>query len=200
MANAMQEITNETTESTVEITTTNETTSTMHVRNYGERSFVVLGNTKPFSSSLRSLGGKFNKFLNVDGQKVPGWVFSKKHTDAVNDFVTRANDGGAPDVTTGVPVMVTGGETLPTVEMPQSNSYQTFHYKVYRPTAGMRVSLRADGKTLREGRVVKTTSSNGNLVDTVYIDFDGNTSMGTVCWGRWVIFGYTLEGHSLFFH
>ncbi len=206
MASALQEEmnsneeTNSTNETTTTTTTTNETNETsLTLRDYGERSFVVLGNTRPFSSSLRSLGGKFNKFLTVDGSKVPGWVFSRKHRDAVSNFVTAANNGETPDLTGSVPVVTGGGSGLPTVDVPRATNYQTVHFKVFCPSVGMRVSLKSDGRTLREGKVVKTTST-GNVVDTVYIDFDGSTSMGVICWGRWVIFGYNLDGHSLFFH
>lgn len=46
---------------------------------YSEKSIAVFGNTKPIKDVLNDLGGKFNWYLNYNGGKKPGWIFSKKN-------------------------------------------------------------------------------------------------------------------------
>lgn len=64
---------------------------------YSDRSIAVYGDTKNYKAELQSLGGKFNS--NLQGQ--PGWVFSKRSTDAVVNFVDQVNAGtyvAAPEI------------------------------------------------------------------------------------------------------
>lgn len=44
---------------------------------YSDRAICIIGNTKPVKEQLKGLGGKFNNFLTVNGQKVAGWIFPK---------------------------------------------------------------------------------------------------------------------------
>lgn len=46
---------------------------------YSEKALAVFGDTKNMKDSLRTLGGRFNRYLTWEGIKQPGWVFSKKH-------------------------------------------------------------------------------------------------------------------------
>lgn len=50
---------------------------------YNERSFVIVGDTKPLRKELAELNGKFNGFLTVDGKKTAGWVFAKRNAEPV---------------------------------------------------------------------------------------------------------------------
>ena len=54
---------------------------------YSDKSFAAIGNTKPYKSILMELGGKYNPNLKVDDQKVPGWIFSKKHLANVENVL-----------------------------------------------------------------------------------------------------------------
>lgn len=167
----------------------------VYIREVTAKSFAVLGDTRPIKDSLKALGGRFNKRINLDGGEAIGWTFPNSSRETVENFIEAANNGETPS---GVPSL-SSGDDLPTVPVPRDRAYQTLHQKVFRPVEGMSVTLRdSRNATLSQGTVVRT-SSTGNVVDTVWIDFGGKTSMGTICWGRWVIFGYTLPNHSLFF-
>lgn len=50
---------------------------------YSEKSFVVIGDTKPLKDELKSLTGRFNGRLNIDGEKKAGWVFAKRNMEPV---------------------------------------------------------------------------------------------------------------------
>jgi hypothetical protein len=45
---------------------------------YSEKALAVFGDTKPIKDELKGLGGRFNAYLQHNGGKCPGWVFSKK--------------------------------------------------------------------------------------------------------------------------
>lgn len=44
---------------------------------YSDRALAVVGDTKPLRTVLKSLGGRFNAGLTVDGVRMAGWVFSR---------------------------------------------------------------------------------------------------------------------------
>lgn len=44
---------------------------------YSDRALAVVGDTKPLRDMLKSLGGRFNAGLTVDGVRRAGWVFSR---------------------------------------------------------------------------------------------------------------------------
>jgi hypothetical protein len=46
--------------------------------NYTEKSLAVIGDTYKIKTQLKELGGRFNKFLFIEGEKKAGWIFSKK--------------------------------------------------------------------------------------------------------------------------
>jgi hypothetical protein len=163
----------------------------LNVRDYSEKSFVVGGElTKKYKDILKSMGGKFNR--NLEGG--PGWIFSKKDQEKVNTFVNSVNSG---EFTNDVPSMNTEMD-LPTVSAPpnSNSSYQYVRFKIFRPSEKQKVRLTTGGKTV-EGRVTRLETHDG-IVDTVYIDFDGKTSLGVICRSKWQIFGY-YQDHTLFF-
>ena len=41
----------------------------MQIQTYSEKSFVVLGDTKPYRKELYALSGKFNANLTINGEK-----------------------------------------------------------------------------------------------------------------------------------
>ena len=61
--------------------------SEIYVESYTEKSFVVLGNTKPHKDNIKKLGGKWNSKLRDNKM---GWIFpiSKKQSveEYINDF------------------------------------------------------------------------------------------------------------------
>ncbi|OPC76181.1 hypothetical protein BAZ12_19420 [Elizabethkingia miricola] len=59
---------------------------------YSEKAVAVIGNTFEIKDQLKELGGRFNKFLTVEGQKVAGWIFSKGKSDEVADLLINYSE------------------------------------------------------------------------------------------------------------
>ena len=164
--------------------------------NYTDKSFVVYGQTKKYKDFFGPLG-KFNKNFTIDGEKIEGWIFSKKQQEKVMEFVQKVNSGEILAPNSELPTALSTSTSLPTVNVPQKNStYQFVKFKIYKPSEGQHVNLKVDGKVI-EGRVVKVETHN-DIVDTVYIDFDGKTSAAMIINGNWQINGYFTK-HFLFF-
>jgi len=53
----------------------------LSIVDYSEKSFAVIGDTKPIKNILSQLGGKFNYGLKCG----PGWIFAKTRIQAVKD-------------------------------------------------------------------------------------------------------------------
>lgn len=56
---------------------------------YSEKAIAVIGNTYEIKEALKNLGGKFNKFLTVEGEKKAGWIFNKSQADKVSDLLIQ---------------------------------------------------------------------------------------------------------------
>lgn len=56
---------------------------------YSEKAIAVIGNTYEIKDELKELGGRFNRFLTVEGVKVAGWVFSKGKSDEIVDVLIK---------------------------------------------------------------------------------------------------------------
>ena len=55
----------------------------LSITKYSEKSYAIFGMTKPYKGLLKQYG-RFNPFLNKDGNKAPGWIISsKRKTDLV---------------------------------------------------------------------------------------------------------------------
>ena len=187
-------------EATMELNENNQTQDTQAdntkftVTDYSDKSFVVSGElTRTYKADLKSLGGKFNGRLRGG----PGWIFPMKNKEKVMAFVMAVNSGETPEVSSAsIPTMNDIG--LPVVEVPNESKYQYVKFKIFKPQNGMTVQLKTSGK-LVEGAITQTESSNHDgIIDTVYIDFDGQTSMGVISRGKWQIFGYFAD-HTIFF-
>lgn len=70
-----------------------KTTNDIRIVDYSERSIAVIGDTKPKKELLMELGGKYNPSLKIGGEKVAGWIFSKKK----GSQVIQALFGGKPE-------------------------------------------------------------------------------------------------------
>ena len=56
---------------------------------YTDRSIAVIGSTFEIKDKLKELGGKFNKFLTINDEKVAGWIFPKTKEDAVANVLAE---------------------------------------------------------------------------------------------------------------
>ncbi len=53
--------------------------SKLMIVDYSDKAFAVIGETKAIKDTLKALGGRFNMYLSCGA----GWIFSKRHLDAV---------------------------------------------------------------------------------------------------------------------
>lgn len=67
-------------------------TPAVNIVNYSEKSFAVVGDTKPIKDDLKKLGGCFNGRLSCGA----GWIFSNKKREAVEAFLSTYNGGATP--------------------------------------------------------------------------------------------------------
>ena len=160
---------------------------------YSDKSFAIYGETKKYKDMLKALGGKFNKYLKIDGESKIGWIFSKKDQENVMDFVLRANSGETFSLDSDLP---SSSLDLPNLPSKNKSVYQYVKYKVFKPKTDQKVQLKVDGKTM-EGTVTSVETHN-DTVDTVHMDFEGKEQLGLICNGKWTIFGY-FPKHNLFF-
>ena len=59
----------------------------IQMKEYSDKSIIVYGDTKPYKDLLKELKGRYNSNLRVDGEKVSGWIFSKKHKEKLEKFI-----------------------------------------------------------------------------------------------------------------
>jgi hypothetical protein len=50
----------------------------VEIVDYSEKAIAIIGNTIPIKDALKDVGCKFNRFLTVNGERVAGWIASKK--------------------------------------------------------------------------------------------------------------------------
>lgn len=62
----------------------------LEIVDYSEKAIVVFGDTKAIKEQLKEMGGRFNPFLNYNGEKRAGWIFSKKKADKVRELLAPA--------------------------------------------------------------------------------------------------------------
>jgi len=62
------------------------------LQDYTEKSIALFGNTKNYVDELKELGGRFNPNLTYDDAKCPGWIFSNKKREQLDEFVEKVND------------------------------------------------------------------------------------------------------------
>lgn len=58
---------------------------------YSEKAIAVIGETAQVKDELKAMGGRFNRNLMVEGERVAGWIFSKSKTAEVSDFIRKQN-------------------------------------------------------------------------------------------------------------
>ena len=56
---------------------TEAVTGNFEIVDYSDKAIAVFGDTKAIKDKLRALGGRFNMYLTLNGQRSAGWVFQK---------------------------------------------------------------------------------------------------------------------------
>jgi len=165
---------------------------------YSDKSFIVFGNaTKTYKQQLSELGGKFNMYLK-ERPGFPGgagWIFFAKNKGLVYKFLNQVNSGEVKHHEGVTHQDIDGnnnGINLPTVIAPiKQSNYQYVKWKVFKPSEGMKVTIKAGGVSV-EGKVLQVETHN-NVVDTAYISLGANTSKLVICNGFWTVYGYMVE-------
>jgi DNA topoisomerase I len=57
----------------------------IHLVQYTEKSVVLYGDTKILKEKLMELSGKYNPNLTINGKKTPGWIFSNKKSEELQE-------------------------------------------------------------------------------------------------------------------
>lgn len=60
---------------------------------YTQAAIALFGNTKPFLSEIKNIGGIFNARLKYNGSTAPGWIFPKTKLQGVRQLVNKINSG-----------------------------------------------------------------------------------------------------------
>ena len=63
----------------------------IHIENYTEKSFVVLGDTKPHKDNIKKLGGKWNSRLRDNKM---GWIFPMSKKESVEEYISDFHKTG----------------------------------------------------------------------------------------------------------
>jgi hypothetical protein len=59
---------------------------------YSEKAIAIFGDTKPIKDALKAIGGKFNFRLTHNGDKKPGWIFSKTKREELNNLLSTGSN------------------------------------------------------------------------------------------------------------
>ena len=74
-----------------DITTTNN--SNVKIYDYSDRAIAIYGDYKdilPIKDKLKEIGCRYNKFLNINGVKTPGWIVSSKKRAEVEKIINNS--------------------------------------------------------------------------------------------------------------
>lgn len=67
--------------------------SNVKIYDYSDRAIAIYGDYKdilPIKDQLKAIGCRYNKFLNINGVKTPGWIVSAKKRDEVEKIINNS--------------------------------------------------------------------------------------------------------------
>ena len=65
------------------------TNANFELVDYSEKALALFGDTKPIKEQLKEIGGRFNPYLNYNGQKRAGWIFSKSKAEQLKNIINK---------------------------------------------------------------------------------------------------------------
>lgn len=152
-------------------------TQKLRIDTYTDKSIIVRGDTKTYSTTLKMMGGGWVKRPKYGGSQEPGWCFGNYKRQEVEKYVAEVNAG--------------------TAAPPPTFQVQTVSWNVFKPETGMRLKIKmphgiADYSVAdveKQGwTVVKATIFAPQNPDSVH-------QMAIIS-GQWQILGY-LDSHSI---
>lgn len=187
--------------SEISVSESPKTLKNLNIADYSPKSFVVFGkDTKKYKDHLKGFGGKYNGKLKPKPgfPGGPGWIIRMYLKPQVSDFVTKVNNKlQTNDYPTEA--QQTDGISLPSFISPPTQSssvYQTVRWKVFKPSAGMEVTIKANGASSKY--MVSQVESHKDIIDTAWIQANNGSSKLVICNGKWQVLGYMVD-HTVFF-
>lgn len=58
---------------------------------YSAKAVAVIGDTKAIKDDLKAMGGRFNRALTIEGERVAGWIFSKAKEADLMEYINNLN-------------------------------------------------------------------------------------------------------------
>ena len=58
---------------------------------YSAKAVAVIGDTKAIKDDLKAMGGRFNRALTIEGERVAGWIFSKSKEGEIMEYINKLN-------------------------------------------------------------------------------------------------------------
>jgi len=55
--------------------------------NYSDKAIALFGDTKPIKEAIKAIGGRFNAYLNNNGQKEAGWILPATKREAALQLI-----------------------------------------------------------------------------------------------------------------
>ena len=152
------------------------------------------------------LMGKWNSRLkspNGGEEKLPGWIFPKKHQDQVKDVVEKIVSGKIPppkslqEMISGQALHIENSGLSSPLNLPLTSitGYQQVTYTVLKPEVGGVVQL-----CLREHKFpmkIESVQTDGDVIDQATFSLaDGQRGVIRLEWGRWHVVGLN-ETHMI---
>lgn len=72
---------------TFDLSVNNTQENKFDIVQYSDKAIAVFGNTKAIKDQLKAIGGRFNAFLNYNGSKAAGWIFSKAKETQLKNYI-----------------------------------------------------------------------------------------------------------------
>lgn len=154
------------------------------------KSVILFGNTKPFKDEIKQIGFRFNNYLSVGGEKVPGWFYPRSKIKDMDGFVNSFPF--EVSIVDGEPEK----EAKPNKKSGKMKT-QKVTYTVEKPSVGDKVTIEfADNESVG---YVSDVTSNGNFIDKISIEIENNTYSGLIVSGSWQIIDFCND-HEIFFN
>lgn len=68
-------------------------TTQITMADYSAKAFVLYGDgTRQLKDKLKTIGGRYNPLLKLNGQQIKGWVFSKSRKEAVSLLLSEVKE------------------------------------------------------------------------------------------------------------
>lgn len=103
-----------------------DTSTEVRILPYSEKSFIVVGDTRPYKEQFTALFGKFGPNWKIDGVQHAGWIFSNKREAAVEEIIYGKLEDEEPEEEEPAPKPVKPARTY---KRPATSLFKTTKFK-----------------------------------------------------------------------